>query len=288
MRAFNTTLLIGFAIAGLSAMLWYFAPTREVSLGTQIYEVDAGMPQGLSAEAWLLFDVETGEELAGKDALAVVPIASVTKLMTAEVAFSQMDLATTTMISFEAYATEGRAGRLSAGEWIAVRELIFPLLLESSNDAASALAEAYGPPGTFIEGMEKRADELGMTATTFRDPSGLSPDNRSTAKDLKSLLMHFFHERRHVLDITMLTHYVGKDHDWMNNDPVVGVEGYRGGKHGFTDEAGRTFAGVFEVRLSSGQVRPIGIILLKSNGILEDVELLRTFTEERVRYRSAF
>lgn len=287
MRLLSTTILIAFSVAGIIAMLWHLIPSKEMKIGAGVYDIGRGAPESVTADSWLIFDMETGEPIAEQSADAVVPIASVTKLMTAEIAFADMDLATTTMISYEAIATEGRAGRLVAGEHMTIRELVFPLLLESSNDASSALAEAYGHQA-FIKRMNARARELGMQETAFADASGLSPENRSTAKDLGILLSHIFNARRHLLDITMLSQYVGVRHDWRNNDPVVGSVGYLGGKHGFTGEAGRTFAGVFEAHLRGGELRPIGIVLLSSDDITHDVERLRSFVEANVGYRYAF
>jgi D-alanyl-D-alanine carboxypeptidase len=88
-----------------------------------------------------------------------------------------------------------------------------------------------------------------MHKSTFVDPSGLSADNESTALDLAVLLRHLYRDQRQLLDMTMLPYYIGTNHDWLNNNPVHREEGYLGGKHGFTDEAGRTFAGVFHERL---------------------------------------
>lgn len=229
----------------------------------------------VSADAWVLFDAETGEVLAGKETEKVLPIASVTKLITAETALNNAyNLDATTTISWRATATEGTTGKLSTNEKIQARELLFPLLLESSNDAAEAIAE-HVTRDVFISDMNKRVAILGMTHTMLQDPSGLSPKNVSTVSDLRILLQHLYENHRHILDITRLTTFVGAKHVWQNNDPVFSSNGFIGGKQGFTNEAGRTFGGVFEERFSTDIVRPIGLIILGSDQMLSDITTLR-------------
>jgi serine-type D-Ala-D-Ala carboxypeptidase (penicillin-binding protein 5/6) len=278
--------IVTIAFIALASMYWLFAPPRELVLGQPLYEV-TGEPADVSAAAWLIFDAESGEVIAGKNQETPMPIASVTKLMTAEIAFERMDLATTTRISARAVAEEGKAGRLKVGDRLTLRELLFPLLLESSNDAAAALSEAYAPEA-FVAAMNDRARELGMVSASYKDASGLSPENRASADDLRLLLVYLFETRRHLFDMTLLSTYVGTAHEWHNNNPLLGSEGYLGGKHGFTEEANRTFAGVFEERLHSGRTRPLGIVVLGSENLQHDVGILREYAQEHVLYLYKF
>lgn len=281
------TVMVVVAFAAFAAMYWFFAPPREFILGTPLYDVAHTEPEGVGATAWLLFDAQTGEVIKAHNEQETLPIASVSKLIAAETALEHMDLAATTTISVTALSTEGRAGSFTLGDHLSVRELLFPLLLESSNDASAALEEAYLPED-FALAMNERAQELGMQNAVFRDASGLAPENRASADDLRVLLVYLFNARRHVLDITILPQYVGALHEWHNNNPLAGQEGYLGGKHGFTDEAGRTFAGVFEERLLSGRSRPIGFVLLGSNDLRGDVGILRAYLRENVSYLYKF
>jgi serine-type D-Ala-D-Ala carboxypeptidase (penicillin-binding protein 5/6) len=238
----------------------------------------------VSADAWVLFDAETGEVLAGKETEKVVPIASVTKLITAETALNNAyNLDSTTTISWRATATEGTTGKLATNEKIQARELLFPLLLESSNDAAEAIAE-HVKRDVFIADMNKRVAVLGMTHTSLADPSGLSPKNVSSASDLRILIEHLYQNHHHILDITRLTTFVGAKHVWQNNNPVFSSNGFIGGKQGFTNEAGRTFGGVFEERFSTDIVRPIGLIILGSDKMLDDIATLREALHEHVDF----
>ena len=258
--------------------------SSSVTFGQPYYVVDSALSSTtVSASAWLVFDAETGEVLGGRNQEKVLPIASVTKLLTAETAISSLDLNASTTVSWRAVATEGKAGRLKANEIINTRELLFPLLLESSNDAAEALAESVDRD-VFIEKMNTKAKELGMEDTVLKDPSGLSSGNVSNTLDLQKLMMHLYKERRHILDITHLTTFVGSKHIWQNNDPVFSSLGFVGGKHGYTEAADRTFAAIFNEKLSLEGTRPVGIVLLGSDNLKSDTEALLQALNERVKY----
>ncbi len=247
-----------------------------------LFVVGTELPR-VSARAWILMDMETGEVLAQQDAQEVLPIASVTKLMTARVALDTLAREATTSVDASAVATEGRAGRLEEGEVVKVGELLFPLLLESSNDAAEVLAQVEGR-GEFLNAMHEEAQRLGLSTMVFEDPHGISPHNRSSARDLATLLRDIYLHDRHILDITMLPRYVGEHHEWINNDPVYETQGYVGGKHGFTPEAQRTFAGVWKQEFKDGSTRPVGIALLHSDAIPQDVARIRNFAQQSVSY----
>jgi D-alanyl-D-alanine carboxypeptidase len=232
---------------------------------------DAFLHTDITADSFLVFDVQNGKELGERNPTTLHEMASVVKLLTADTALSSSTIDASTTISWRAVATSGKAGRLAYGEEYRVRELVFPLLLESSNDAAEAIAEVGGR-SSFIKAMNARARDIGMASTTVVDPSGLDRANASTARDLKVLLHHLFHTHRHVLDITSLRSYVGKEHVWQNNDPVFSSEGFVGGKHGYTDTAGRTIALVYETTFGPGDVpRAVGVVLLDTDDIRGDV-----------------
>lgn len=229
----------------------------------------------VSAQSYIVFDAETREVLFSKNADEKREMASVTKLITADTALSTSTIDASTTVSWRAIQTEGRAGKLNYGERYPLRELVFPLLIESSNDAAEAIAEKNGRT-LFLEEMRAHIRDIGMESTTVEDPTGLSPKNISSANDLSKLLTHILLNHRHVFDITTLETYIGSTHTWQNVNPVVSSAGFIGGKHGFTETAGRTFAGVFEERFSESDiVRPIGIVLLSSKGIEKDIISLR-------------
>jgi len=268
--------LMVFGIPGVSAY--------AVSSPAPSFTTDGTRTPQVSALAWGIFDTKTEELLFGTDVDGVHPIASVTKLMTAVVSLDMLAPEATTTLSRRAVATEGRLGGLKAGEVLSVRELLFPLLLESSNDAAEALAE-YGGHDAFVAQMNATAQKLGMTKTAYADPSGLSPHNVSSVGDLAKMVKYLADTNPHMLDISKLEYYVGEEHIWHNVDKVAALETFRGGKHGYTDEADRTLAALFEESLQDGGTRIVTLVLLGSNNLQADVEVLRTFLNGHVAYR---
>ncbi|MBX9906532.1 serine hydrolase [Patescibacteria group bacterium] len=277
--------LVAFVLACVFRdQMYYESAKNDAAVFTALFEEgEMGLRESVSADAWLVFDTATGESIVSTDENKVLPLASVTKLMTAHVAFRTYDLKERVVVSEKAVSTEGSSGRMVAGESMSVRDLLFPLLLESSNDAAEAVAESASR-SLFIGRMNAEAERLGMKDTVFVDPSGIDAGNITTARDIASLLTYIFVHERYLLDITTLTQYVGERIGWLNNNPVVGVEGYQGGKHGYTDEAGRTFAGLFIQKFKDSPARSVGIVLLGSDQIVRDTEILRTFIETSVSY----
>src|SRR3989344_3365279 len=186
-------------------------------LGPQYFYVNAGAGQNpkVSAEAYVVGDLGTGEIILSKNPTAKFPIASVSKLMTALVAKELARDSDTAKISKRAVATSGGNGELKAGEKIKVTDLVYPLLLESSNDAAEAIAEHFDRE-KFIAQMNEGAKSLGMMDTSFGDPSGLSIKNQSTAADIFKLTGYLNQERGDVLKITTRRSHSVARHYWSN------------------------------------------------------------------------
>ena len=122
---------------------------------------DPNKQPNVQAEAYLVGDLDTGEILLQKNKDQKFPIASVSKLFTATVSTENQNQNAITEISQQAIDTEGENGELYAGQKIKVGDLILPLLLESSNDAAEALAEFSGRD-TFVQAMNQKVQDLGF------------------------------------------------------------------------------------------------------------------------------
>lgn len=235
----------------------------------------------LTAASYLVFDVESGEPLIAHDADAVRPIASITKLVTAAVAAEIFTGEEPIRVTERDVATFGRAGSLQAGQSYALRELQVPLLLESSNDAAAAIARAGG--SDFIDRMEHWAAAAGARDVTFADSSGLSAENRASARDIAAVLRTLQTERPAVLDITRLSRYLGPYTGWSNNNPVSPNADYRGGKHGYTNASKLTIAALFAESLAAGE-RTLGYVVLGSEDLAADVASLRGFVARSVHF----
>ena len=259
------------ALAGVIFMtaLWQ---VEEVLTEEPVLVVGSVDSSGVSAKSFVIFDVATGMTLASHNKDVTLPIASVTKLFSAATVLEETALESTTTITWGDIATEGRAGKLEAFTEYTYRDLLWPLLLESSNDAAATLERVE--PDLIIK-MNHYADLNAASNTHFSDASGLSAENVSTASEIASLVQNLFYRLPYLFDVTQLTQYIGKQTGWINNNPFAKVSEYRGGKHGFTYEANRTGAVIFEETLTSGETQLVGYVVLGSDDLDNDVSILR-------------
>lgn len=251
------------------------APT-EVPPAQEVVATDT-MPV-LAATAYAVFEVETGKVIGAFNSAAVLPIASVTKLLTAATVLRTVEADAEYTVAAEDVATLGRAGRLAAGQVYPVYELLFPLLLESSNDAAKVVERETN--GDIVRRMNAYAKELGAKSLTVVDASGLSAANQASVNDLLILARAFYSDLPHLFDITKLSKRAGPYVGWSNNSPVLTRE-YRGGKHGYTEAAGRTIVALFEEEIA-GETRVFGYIILGSSDLGADVATLRSFVKKQV------
>ncbi len=181
-----------------------------------------------------------------------MPIASLTKLMTAVVSSERLPLSQKVVISQNSIHQAGSTGDLKPGERIAVRELLKMALVESSNDAAEALAEAYGRE-QFIELMNLKARELGLLSTHFATPTGLEADsNFSTARDLADLVLYIMNSHPLIMEISRqeslvvvsenetIHHRAINTNELLATFAQIGRDELEivGGKTGYTQEAG--------------------------------------------------
>lgn len=203
----------------------------------------------LKAEAGIsvFFDKDNRKVLFRKDEDKKLPIASLTKLMTSYIVLENYDLEQKIEISKTAVSTEGDLGEFKVGESFFVKDLLYPLLIESSNDAATALAEVIGKEA-FVHLMNLQAQDLGLKNTYFVNPTGLDsgegPFNQSTCKDLVDLSWQFlkkYPEAFKILSIKELDFYTPDNnfhHHLINRNELLGkIPEIVGGKTGYTEKA---------------------------------------------------
>jgi serine-type D-Ala-D-Ala endopeptidase (penicillin-binding protein 7) len=235
----------------------------------------------LRSAAALIVDGENGEVLFERDAAHVAPIASITKLMTALVVLDgQQPLDEKIEITkADVWKGKGAFSRLPVGAKLTRAELLKLALTASENRAARVLGRNYpGGMNAFVKTMNVKAKALGMSRTRFDDPSGLSNNNVSNARDLVKLVNAASRDSRirefstlHTIEVragkSMLTYrntnlLVGKS-DWD-----ISVQ-----KTGYTNDAGECL--VMEAVIGE---RPVVMVLLNSFG-----KLTRTADARRVR-----
>lgn len=215
---------------------------------------DAGSLE-LEARAAIVLDRQTGKILYKKNMDEKLAIASLTKLVTALVVIENTNLTEVAVISKKAVETEGNRVDLWPQETITIKNLLYALLISSSNDAAVALAEHFdlSRPDVirdgvnFVELMNDRVKNLGLKDTHFSNPAGLDdPENFSTAYDLAKITS-FLLDRSLIFEILKIPRIKiystnGRiNHLLLNTNKLLGkLPIIVGGKTGFTEEAKET------------------------------------------------
>ncbi|NDY90736.1 D-alanyl-D-alanine endopeptidase [Ideonella livida] len=167
------------------------ATAAKPSMGQQFGLHRTDDPLDLRSSVAYVLDQDTNEVLLAKNSEAVLPIASITKLMTAMVVTeANLPLDETLTISQADVDTEkGTSSRLAVGTRLSRGELLHLALMSSENRAASALGRHYpGGEGAFVQAMNAKARNLGMLDTRYVEPTGLSSKNQSSAHDLALLV----------------------------------------------------------------------------------------------------
>jgi D-alanyl-D-alanine carboxypeptidase (penicillin-binding protein 5/6) len=231
-------------------------------------EVEATLPPGIALapnpdvrirfkrppRAAVLLDVDSGELLWAHKPLNPVPIASLTKVMTALLVIERIGPRAKTRISKEATRFRGSGvGVLPRGRKVPVEALLYGLLLPSGNDAAVALAEAVaGSDRRFARLMTRRAEQLGLGCTRYTDSYGLRSGNRSCAADLAALTRLVLRQPR-IARIVRQAHanvpfpIKGRRLDVRNTNPLLRAPRYPGTiglKTGYTKRAGHCLIAV--------------------------------------------
>ncbi len=223
----------------------------------------------VSAKSFAVGDLETGDVLLQKNGEDLMPIASITKLATALTSLDVVSQRKTITVDKSMLSVEGESGGFHAGEKIASNDLIYPLLLVSSNDAGEILARYFGREN-FIRYMNEKSTSIGLKSTYFEDPTGLSENNISTSYDLLRLARYIYLYKPFVLEVSNLPSYKTDKHFWDNKSQFLDEEGYLGGKRGYTDEALETNLGIFKVNIGEFSERTIGVVVLGSQDRYQD------------------
>ncbi len=227
----------------------------------------------ITAKSYIVINLDKNSVLLEKDADRLLPIASITKLVTAVIAKKLLDENKSIEITKSMINTEGTSGHLRLGEKLKVKELFYPLLMVSSNDTAEALARAYGRE-KFIKEMNTWASSIGAYKTYFQDPSGLSPKNVSSARDLTLIANWIRKNEPELFEITLTKTKTVRAHTWVNPTHFLNLDAYKGGKNGFTPEAKLTNVSLFE---AGNPPEIYSVVLLGSS--LRDADTLDALQE---------
>lgn len=210
---------------------------------------DTEEPQ-LQSRAVLVQDLESGKILYAKNENERLPIASITKLVGAQIILDKLNLDEVVTMSKTAINTYGGQA-FSTNEKISAKNLFYAMLIASSNDAAVALAEHVGGGSweNFIPLMNERVKKLNLSNTNFANPTGLDDDNNySTASDFaviakESLKYPLIWEAMRIQNTEIKSVDGLLVHELRNSNKLLGrLPNVTGGKTGYTDIALETFA----------------------------------------------
>jgi serine-type D-Ala-D-Ala endopeptidase (penicillin-binding protein 7) len=217
----------------------------------------------------LVIDQSNGQVMLEKQPDVVVPIASISKLMTAMVVLdAKLDLQEVISIGEEDVdGLKGTRSRLPVGTTMTREAAMLLALMSSENRAAHALGRHYpGGMAAFVQAMNKKAHALGMYNSNFEEPTGLSSNNVSTAHDLARMVAaaaRYPEIRNFSTTAEARVDLNGRIRDFHNTNALVRNDHWEIGvsKTGYISEAGRCL--VMQARVAD---KPVVIVLLDSNG----------------------
>ena len=235
----------------------------------------------VNAKHVVVIDDATGKVLMARDPDAVVPIASLTKLLTAMVVLdAKLDPREKLRITSDDVDTlKHSRSRVRVGTQMSRQSALEMALMESENRAASALARTFpGGEAGFAKAMQAKIRALGLKHTAISEATGLSPANTSTATEMAKITAAAarYDEIERITSVKKAKVPVdGKPREIRNTNRLVGAKGWdiRVSKTGYTEEAGRCLA----MRILNGK-RPVTVVLLDADGSaqrLRDAALIR-------------
>lgn len=241
----------------------------------------------VNGQAYCVMDADTGEVIISKNMDARMYPASITKIMTALIAFEQcknlddeITFSETALDISSISSTLHPAAKV--GETMSFMDVMYGLMLSSGNECANALAEyTYGDVGTFVEKMNERAQQIGAVNTHFTNPHGLHDENHyTTAKDMDLIFREALKNKDFVKVASTPTYNIPETNKEdsryceAGHRMVLGTipcEGIIAGKSGRTREAGRTLMTAVE---RNGRTLVIALLKTNDNNLYGDTQVL--------------
>jgi len=209
---------------------------------------------GLTAKSAIVIDPNNGDILYAKNEHEKLPPASIAKILTLTIVLENMKLDSLCTVSQNAADTQPNKITMKAGEEMKVEDLIYGLMMISANDAAEVLAECF-PEGRekFIEKMNEKVKELGLTDSNFVDPSGLNDETQySSAFDMATITRYLLNTRPESIkylgrkeDYSVYPTDHNESHYWYQISHLLKTfAGMEGAKTGYTHIAKNTYVGI--------------------------------------------
>lgn len=239
--------------------------------------------KSINAKSFLVGDLDTGKIIFERKAHDVFPIASVTKYFTAYTAAKTLQPNEVSEITAQKLKVEGNRGRFRIGDSFTIRELIYPLLLVSSNDSGEIISQQRDRD-QFIENMNILASNKGLPDTSFMDPTGLSKNNVSTARDLFSMMRIIKTELPQIVDISRLSFKENGKYIWRNINKAAKHPEFQGGKTGYTNAARQTSIGYYQIKIANDEIKNIAIVILQSGTRESDTQNILNYLKKQVSF----
>jgi D-alanyl-D-alanine carboxypeptidase (penicillin-binding protein 5/6) len=212
------------------------------------------VPDDISADAWVVSDLDTGEVIAAKDPHGRHRPASIIKVLVAMESINELDINKTVAGTSDDADAEGTKVGVDVGGNYTVNQLLHGLLMHSGNDAAHALSMQIGGMDAAVQKINVLAGKLGGSDTRAATPSGLDGPGMSTSAYDISLFYRYAWQNPTFADIVATRSFDfpghsagGDDHPGYqlenDNQLLYNYPGALGGKTGYTDDAGQTFVG---------------------------------------------
>ena len=203
----------------------------------------------MTTEFYLSYDLDNEQLMYSKNINATIAPASLTKLMTSLILIENYNLSDYIEISLPSdYIYEGKVAYLKSGQKMTIESLLEFILIYSANDACFAVAQLFNEnTDDFLALMNKRAKQLGMNNTNFKNPDGLDQDGHYTTLSDLLILSKEVIDNYELLSIIMRKSFIsnieGEDKVYLNTNKLIDRNFY-GLKTGWTNEAGLTFIGL--------------------------------------------
>ncbi len=243
---------------------------------------DAVLPS-IGANYFKIFNLASGKTIVEKNAGEKITMGSMTKLMTAVVAHELIHLSKTIKVTSQAMtANVSSVFQPQVGDGYTGFDLLYPLLMQSSDEAANIFASFLGEKD-FVRNMNAKAKSISMTDSIFADPTGKDSGNISTLNDVSKLLQYIYYRRPFIFEITKGKEFnsfglakVGDTvniSDLKNFNQLVDDEDLVGVNSGVGSTTGQTMATVWNIHTKDGDV-PVAIVVSGSIDSVKDTKNL--------------
>ena len=239
---------------------------------------------GVDTKAALVTDIESKKVLFAQEPDVPIPPASLTKVLTLYLIKERIQAGTLRPdelipVSQEASHAGGSTMRLKTGEMVPLEELIKGIAVASANDGCVAIAQYLGKGDIqpFVDEMNRKAQELGMTSTHYFNPNGLPAEGQvTTARDMGILAQAYLSRFPEMLAIHSMTEFTHNNRVRHNSNSLLGkVEGVDGLKTGFVCASGFNIV----VTAKRGDTRLVAVVLGAKNRRIREREATRLVEE---------